>query len=174
MDSATHNIPITFEDFRRAQRLYRTHRPVARLQMVVNISLAFICACGMLVLGVFYCQHGDRGTAFGWWCASSAIAIYGCIRWPLLMRRLYRQAFPKAHTGVILELRWTDDQLIYTAPGLSESRYHWKVIHDVAEDENTVLLMLSKTNFIIVPRKAMPDEAMRDLIARSTAKESEK
>jgi hypothetical protein len=171
MDSATYNTPITFEDFRRAQRLYRSHRPMARLQMVVNISLAFICALGMFMLGVTYYQHADKGAAIGWWCAAAAMAVYGCIRWRLVMRRMYLRAFPKAHAAIPLELRWSDDQLIYTAPGLSESRFHWKVIQGVVQDENTVVLMLSKTNFIIVPRKAMPDEAMRDLIARSTAKE---
>ena len=68
----------------------------------------------------------------------------------------------------IVCLTANEEQVIFTVPGRAEGRYFWKAIEDHAEDKNSLILIVSRTRYLIVPRHALNETQlvqMRTMIA---------
>lgn len=161
---------ITYADYKAANRLYLLHRPRTMIgYLLLTWVLPTIAFC-LLAWALWLQAHGDVSVPFatpGSMVSYVVLALFLPLsRWRVL-RLGYRGLLPKGGKKIV-RLTANEEQVIFTVPGRAEGRYFWKAIEDHAEDKNSLILIVSRTRYLIVPRHALNEAQlvqMRTLIA---------
>ena len=161
---------ITYADYKAANRLFLLHRPRTMIgYLLLTWVLPTIAFC-FLAWALWLQAHGDVSVPFatsGSMVSYIVLALFlPLIRWRGL-RLGYRGMLPKGGQKIV-RLTANEEQVIFTVPGRAEGRYFWKAIEDHSEDKNSLILIVSRTRYLIVPRHALNEAQrvqMRTLIA---------
>ena len=161
---------ITYADYKAANRLYLLHRPRTMIgYLLLTWVLPTIAFC-LLGWALWLQAHGEVSVPFatsGSMVSYVVLALFlPLIRWRGL-RLGYQGMLPKGGQKIV-RLTANEEQVIFAVPGRAEGRYFWKAIEDHAEDKNSLILIVSRTRYRIVPRHALNEAQwvqMRTLIA---------
>jgi uncharacterized membrane protein len=148
---------ITYADYKAANRLYLLHRPRTMIgYLLLTWVLPTIAFC-LLAWALWLQRHGDASVPFatpGSMVSYAVLVLFLPLsRWRVL-RLGYRGLLPKGGQKIV-RLTANEEQVVFTVPGRAEGRYFWKAIEDHAEDKNSLILIVSRTRYLIVPRHAL-------------------
>jgi hypothetical protein len=156
----------SFDDFKKAQIL-AAHRSIrAKLSFYFWLRVAPVLglmALGALVWDVVFRHFGFDPMVGGILAGVAWIGIFCFVRRPFLVRKLYKHMLNGRPEGSPLELGIEGDQLVYRVPGRSEGRFYRASVNEFVEDDNLALLFVSKKNFLMIPKRAMPQEAWQQV-----------
>jgi hypothetical protein len=156
----------SFDDFKKAQILaaHRSVRAKVSFYFWLRVAPVFgLLALGVLIWDVVFRHFGFDPIIGGILAGVAWIGIFCAIRRPFLVRKLYRQMLNGRPDGSPLELGIEGDQLVYRVPGRSEGRYYRASVNEFVEDADLALLFVTKKNFLMVPKRALPQEAWQQV-----------
>jgi hypothetical protein len=154
---------ITLEDFVEASMLWATARQRERRASLMTswrglVFLVILLASGLLISQI-------RGRAFAWVIVSllGIYAILIALR-KLIYTRSLRRSFEHQNSGlntrVVIGESGTE---VEREGGEVSGRYLWSAFIGHLEGQNTFVLYLNRTQFIIIPKRGMTLEQREEL-----------
>ena len=168
MDTPTYEYLVTKQDYNDAERLHRRNRPRAAVVYYVFFwLLPCVSAAYLLYTLIVFGLGGWRAVERH--LAEASLALYLAILLPFAFwnakRRAWNTLQPKKYAGRPVTFQFDGEQLISARPGVSDGRFYWTAIEDFAEDDRMALIYPRPKLFVIVPKRAMPEEAWQRLRA---------
>jgi hypothetical protein len=165
----------TFEDYKKAQKLYLRYRNNARMRLLAwmyGLPIATVC----LALLTWHLSSTSSTSGFsllGWLtlcCFGATVQVVVLRPWNL--RRCYNKMRRIAGMNEQTPTRFDfdDNGVISGVPNRSEVRFFWNAIQDFAEDEHVALLFISKKRFLFIPKRVMAAEQWDQLRSLITIK----
>ena len=164
---------LTYDDFKDAQKLFVRRKTSSWILYLfwLRVLPALSVPSVALLLYIFAGKHYQLPA----WVPTVAAVIawlgfFMLIQRPFTLRRVYKQLLPEGEKVVHATISFDEQQVISSIPGHSEGRIYWTAFHKFLEDDKMGLLLLNKKRFLIVPKRAMPEDQwqlVRDYISRS-------
>lgn len=164
---------LTYDDFKDAQKVFMRRNAYAHLSFLFWLRVLPILATLSVLLLVYMSVNKHNGLP-SWWATASAtifwIDFYVLVFRPIQLRWRFKQLLVKGEKNVHATIEVDDRQVVSAVPGRSETRTLLIAFCGFIEDDKMGLLLLSKKKFLLVPKRAMPEDQwqlIRDHISRS-------
>ncbi|HEX4320135.1 MAG TPA: YcxB family protein [Acidobacteriaceae bacterium] len=163
---------ISYADYKAANRLYLWQGPRTRIGYTLSMFVFPVIGLSFSAWGLWLRISGNPGFLDASLTNLLLFALFA-ICFPLIRWRLLRVGFrgllPKG-SGNTVRLRADDEQVIFSVPGSAEGRYFWNAFVNFAENEKVLILIVSRTRYLLVPRHALTETQWTELRALAAAK----
>jgi hypothetical protein len=155
-----------YENFKKASRTYIRSTPQRRISF--HLQMWGLLVVGLLLVLLLSSSHVVSGPLRLVLIPIAAGLIGGGAVAPLIrpwqMERVYKaiNGDPKKPLRIYLDIE--GDILVSGIEGKSEGRFQRGAICDTAEDNEMLLLLLTKKRFIYIPKKDLPERTMQELL----------
>lgn len=161
---------FTLKDMRDASRLYTKRRRFGRARYLLSIfGIPGLVFSLWLITRVFSGAKAASSSLPG----VIFLIIFFCVVIPALREFTLRQRFSAMFPpGVphVAQFSFDSEQIVSAIPGRSEGRIQWTTLVTFAEDQQLALFYLTKTTYVVVPKRAFPESVwaeLRVLVERS-------
>ena len=140
---------LSFDDYKNAQRLHSSRKPLSRFNYFANRVLWPVI--GVFSLGCAFLLRGDKAAH------ESVVILVICglmlCSYPIYRNSQLRRCYKRTRTDngdCRLDISSSG---IMTATDNSASEIGWKAIHDVNQDSNLFMLYLAPAKFLAIPKR---------------------
>jgi len=151
---------LTPADFGSAFRLHICQSSIRVIGIAIWPLLTILCILTPLILGP-QSRISELCISVGWIFLSASVLAVG--NYFYNVRHSYKNQFHQARTEGATFVEMDEDIILYTVPGISESKFSWNAIIGVTEGKKVILFYVSKGRFLIVPTRALPSPQHAEL-----------
>jgi hypothetical protein len=157
---------ITLAEFKSALKLYSRGGISRRVYWFIYDYVIPGTTLAMLVLTVLSYISAGANVAGSFLFIDAALVsmtVLLMIVRRMRMRSMFRALVPPGASSPVRSLTFSEDQILSRLEGIGETRYLWTAICGIAQNEQVILLFISREQFLLVPACALSTEQHSEL-----------
>jgi hypothetical protein len=159
---------ISFAEYKAAIGLHLRHKVGRRIGFLIIYRVFPVLAVLFGALTVYGAITGQSELVEDWAPISGAFIGIGVVL-PLVrsyqIRKSFRQMFPPGHVDRTMFIELDDENIRTVVPGVGEGKYFWTGISAVAHDNRTILIYVTETRFLLLPKRVLDKAQQSELDA---------
>lgn len=158
---------ISYADYKAANRLYLWQGLRTKAGYTLSMFVFPVIGLSLFVWSLWQRIGGNSGFLDA---STTNLLLYALLTicFPLVRWRLLRVGFrgllPKG-SGNTVRLRADDEQVILSVPGSAEGRFFWNAFASSAENKKVLILIVSRTRYLLMPRRGLTETQWTELRA---------
>jgi YcxB-like protein len=163
---------LTLADYLAAIRLHKNQKVKKHIYSGISVLLFPILAILALAATLVAYSTG-QSLIFAILSVPDCVLIIGAIVALYIPRHLFSKMYSgmlsPGRSELIYSLDIDDERILSVVDGVSESKYFWRSIVEIAQDDTNILLYLAQNHYLAIPIHALSLEQrteLNDLVAR--------